>query len=215
MTTKQSPPVHPGKVLEEQFLKPQGLSQHRLALDIGVDPRRINEIVLGKRSVTANTALRLARYLGTSAGFWLGLQMQYDLDVEEDALGARLQREVRIGERSAARLGLTSKTSVEVDALLAELREALEGIYGDRLHKLYLFGSYARGDARPGSDVDVLVVLDRVDSYGDEIKRTSRARADIALEHDVSISLVYVSISDWEKSKEPLLFRVRREGKAA
>ena len=107
-----------------------------MALDIGVDPRRINEIVLGKRRVTANTALRLARYFGTSAGFWLGLQMQYDLEVEEDALGARLQREVRVGEGVAARPGLTGKTSVEVDALLAELREALQGIYGDRLGRV-------------------------------------------------------------------------------
>src|SRR3972149_8863908 len=89
-------PVHPGEVLEEEFLKPLGLSQHRLALDIGVDPRRINEIVLGKRSVTANTALRLARYFETSPEFWLGLQAQYDLDAEEDEFGDRLERDVKI-----------------------------------------------------------------------------------------------------------------------
>jgi addiction module HigA family antidote len=83
-------------VLQEEFLTPLGLSQHRLALDIGVDPRRINKIVLGTRSVTANTALRLARYFGTSAEFWLGLQAQYDLDTEEDELGDRLEREVRV-----------------------------------------------------------------------------------------------------------------------
>lgn len=88
-------PVHPGEVLAEEFLGPLGLSQHRLALDIGVDPRRINEIVLGKRGVTANTALRLARYFDTSAEFWLGLQAQFDLDLEEDAVGARIEREVR------------------------------------------------------------------------------------------------------------------------
>lgn len=95
MAKKKLAPVHPGEVLEEEFLKPLELSQHRLALDIGVDPRRINEIVLKKRSVTANTALRLARYFDTSPEFWLGLQAQYDLDVEEDEMGERLQKEVR------------------------------------------------------------------------------------------------------------------------
>lgn len=87
--------VHPGEVLLEEFLKPLNLSQHRLALEIGVPARRINEIVLGKRSVTADTALRLARYFGMSPQFWLGLQAQYDLDVAADALGDRLDREVR------------------------------------------------------------------------------------------------------------------------
>lgn len=96
MTAKKLSPVHPGEVLEEEFLKPLGLSQHRLALDIGVDPRRINEIVLRKRGVTANTALRLARYFDTSPEFWLGIQAQYDLDMEEDQLGDRLEKEVRI-----------------------------------------------------------------------------------------------------------------------
>ncbi len=96
MAKEKMAPVHPGEVLLEEFLKPLDLSQHRLALDIGVDPRRINEIVLGKRGVTANTALRLARYFDTSAEFWLGLQAQYDLDVEADALGDRLKREVRV-----------------------------------------------------------------------------------------------------------------------
>jgi addiction module HigA family antidote len=96
MTGKRLAPVHPGEVLEEEFLKPLNLSQHRLALDIGVDPRRINEIVLRKRSVTANTALRLGRYFGTSPEFWLGLQAQYDLDIEEDEMGERLDREVRV-----------------------------------------------------------------------------------------------------------------------
>lgn len=95
MATKKLAPVHPGEVLKEDFLKPLELSQHRLALDIGVDPRRINEIVLGKRSVTANTALRLGRYFDTSPELWLGLQAQYDLDVEQDELGERLEREVR------------------------------------------------------------------------------------------------------------------------
>ena len=96
MPGKKLTPVHPGEVLDKEFLKPLGLSQHRLALDIGVDSRRINEIVLGKRSVTANTALRLGRYFQTSPEFWLGLQAQYDLDLEEDQVGKRLEREVRI-----------------------------------------------------------------------------------------------------------------------
>ena len=100
MTSKKLPAVHPGEVLDEEFLKPLGLSQHRLALDIGVDPRRINEIVLRKRAVTANTALRLARYFDTSPEFWLGIQAQYDLDVEEDELGDRLEKEVRAYARA-------------------------------------------------------------------------------------------------------------------
>lgn len=87
--------VHPGEVLQEEFLKPMGLSQNRLALNIGVPARRINEIVLGKRSISADTALRLARFFGNSAEFWLGLQAQYDLDVTAEALGDRLEREVK------------------------------------------------------------------------------------------------------------------------
>lgn len=79
----------------EEFLKPMSISQNRLALDIGVDTRRINEIVLGERSVTADTALRLALYFGMSPQFWLGIQAEYDLDVTLDALGKRLKREVR------------------------------------------------------------------------------------------------------------------------
>lgn len=87
--------VHPGEVLLEEFLKPMGISQNRLALNIGVSARRINEIVLRKRSITADTALRLAKFFGTSAQFWLGLQAQYDLDVTTEALGERLEREVK------------------------------------------------------------------------------------------------------------------------
>ncbi|MCK6584502.1 MAG: HigA family addiction module antidote protein [Anaerolineales bacterium] len=94
MTDKLSP-VHPGEVLLEEFIKPMNLSQNRLAIDIGVDARRINEIVLGKRAITADTALRLARFFGNSPQFWMGLQAQYDLDVAEDQLGSRLDREVR------------------------------------------------------------------------------------------------------------------------
>lgn len=95
MSESKLQPVHPGEVLLEEFLKPLGMSQSRLALDISVHPRRINEIVLGKRSVTADTALRLARYFGNSPQFWLGLQMEYDLDVTEEESGSRLDREVR------------------------------------------------------------------------------------------------------------------------
>ena len=108
MSEEKMAPVHPGEVLLEEFLRPLGLSQHRLALDLGVDPRRINEIVLGKRSVTANTALRLARYFETSPELWLGLQAQYDLDVEEDEFGDRLERDVKVyaeRNRSVSRRG--------------------------------------------------------------------------------------------------------------
>ncbi|MBI4303168.1 MAG: HigA family addiction module antidote protein [Chloroflexi bacterium] len=87
-------PVHPGEVLLEEFLKPMSISQHHLAMKISVPARRINEIVLGKRRITADTALRLAQYFGTSAKFWLGLQMDYDLDVTADELGERLGREI-------------------------------------------------------------------------------------------------------------------------
>ena len=88
-------PVHPGEVLLEDFLKPMGLSQNRLALSIGVHPRRINEIVLGKRGITADTALRLAKFFGTSPDVWLGLQKDYELDVARDELGERIEKEVR------------------------------------------------------------------------------------------------------------------------
>jgi antitoxin HigA-1 len=88
-------PIHPGEVLMEEFLKPMDLSQNRLAIDIGVDGRRINEIVQGKRAISADTALRLSRFFGNSAQFWMGLQTQYDLDIAEDQLGKRLDREVR------------------------------------------------------------------------------------------------------------------------
>jgi addiction module HigA family antidote len=95
MKKEKLAPVHPGEVLLEEFLKPMKLSQNRLAIDMGVPSRRVNEIVLGKRRITADTALRLARYFGMSPQFWLGLQMDYDLDIEEDKLGKRLDREVR------------------------------------------------------------------------------------------------------------------------
>jgi addiction module HigA family antidote len=95
MPKQRLEPIHPGEILLEEFLKPMGLSQNRLATDIGVPPRRINEIVLGKRRITADTALRLAKYFGMSPQFWLGLQMDYELDIETDKLGDRLKTEVR------------------------------------------------------------------------------------------------------------------------
>lgn len=94
-------PIHPGEVLNEDFLVPMALSQYRLAKDISVPPRRINEIVLGKRSITADTALRLARYFGTSEQFWLNLQTRHDLEIERDRLGPRLTEEVAVLNRTA------------------------------------------------------------------------------------------------------------------
>jgi len=94
MPARKLQPVHPGEVLMEEFLAPMAISQYRLAKDISVPPRRINEIVHGKRSVTADTALRLSRYFGTSEKFWLNLQMGYDLEIEKDRLGERLETEV-------------------------------------------------------------------------------------------------------------------------
>jgi len=93
---KELLPVHPGEVLLEEFLIPMELSQNRLALDIHVPARRINEIVQGKRRITTDTALRLARYFDMSPQFWLGLQLDYDLDVAEDELSERIEREVRV-----------------------------------------------------------------------------------------------------------------------
>ena len=95
MHTEKLPPVHPGEVLLEDFLKPMGISQYRLAKDIGVLPRRVNEIVQGKRAVTADTALRLARYFGTSVEVWMGLQADYDVEKARAVLGARLEEEVQ------------------------------------------------------------------------------------------------------------------------
>jgi len=96
MTPKKLAPVHPGEILLEEFLEPMGISQYRLAKDISVSPRRINEIVHGTRAVTADTALRLSRYFGSSERFWLNLQAHYDLEVEKDRLGNRLRKEVAV-----------------------------------------------------------------------------------------------------------------------
>lgn len=89
------PPIHPGEVLLKEYLEPYGISQYRLAKDIHVPPRRINEIVRGLRSISADTALRLARYFATSERFWLNLQMRYDLEVQKDQLGDRLNSEIQ------------------------------------------------------------------------------------------------------------------------
>jgi addiction module HigA family antidote len=97
-TEKRIPPTHPGEILKLDFLEPLKLSQRTLADALGVNPHRISEIVNGKRSVTADTALRLARFFDVTPGFWLGLQKQYDLDVAEDALKGRLEREVKTKE---------------------------------------------------------------------------------------------------------------------
>ena len=94
MKHKKLPPIHPGEILREEFLEPMGISQYRLAKDISVPPRRINEIVHGKRSITADTALRLGRFFNMSPQFWLNLQTRYDLEVTEDQLENRLDNEV-------------------------------------------------------------------------------------------------------------------------
>ena len=90
------PPIHPGEILLEEFLEPMDISQYRLAKDIGVPPRRINEIVQGKRAISADTALRLSRYFGLSERFWLNLQTRYDLEIEKDKLKGRLEVEVKV-----------------------------------------------------------------------------------------------------------------------
>jgi addiction module HigA family antidote len=95
MHKREIPPIHPGEILLEEFLKPMGISQYRLAKDISVDPRRVNEIVHGQRAISADTALRLSRYFGTSERFWLNLQARYDLELQKMALGDRLEAEVK------------------------------------------------------------------------------------------------------------------------
>jgi antitoxin HigA-1 len=96
MSKRKFDPIHPGVILLQEFLGPMGISQYKLAKDISVHPRRINEIVHGKRSITADTALRLSRYFGLSEKFWLNLQGRYDLEVEKDRLEGRLEKEVKI-----------------------------------------------------------------------------------------------------------------------
>src|SRR2546427_8662787 len=95
MTEHRLPPIHPGEILLEEFLKPMHISQYRVAKDISVPPRRINEIIQGKRAISADTALRLSRYFGTSERFWMNLQGRYDLETQKDRLASRLDVEVR------------------------------------------------------------------------------------------------------------------------
>lgn len=96
MREKKLPPIHPGEILKEEFLDEMGISQYKLSKDINVPARRINEIIQRKRSVTAYTALRLGRYFGMSPQFWVNLQSHYDLEIQQDKLGARLKSEVKI-----------------------------------------------------------------------------------------------------------------------
>ena len=96
MSENRLPPIHPGEILLKEFLEPLGISQYRLAKDINVSPRRINEIVHGKRAISPNTALRLSRYLRFSERFWINLQARYDLEMEKDRLQDRLEKEVRV-----------------------------------------------------------------------------------------------------------------------
>jgi len=104
MQSKKLPPIHPGKILMEEFLAPMGISQYRLAKDISVSPRRINEIVHEKRSITADTALRLGRFFGMTPQFWLNLQNRYDLETTEDLIGKRLNNEVNAFQREATNI---------------------------------------------------------------------------------------------------------------
>jgi addiction module HigA family antidote len=99
---KKQPPVHPGEILEEEFMKPLKITQYRVAKDTGVAPRRINQIVHGDRAISANTALRLALYFGTSAEFWMNLQSRYDLEVERDRSEAEIARQVKAQAKPAA-----------------------------------------------------------------------------------------------------------------
>ncbi len=101
MTRSKLSPIHPGEILHEEFLRPLGISQYRVAKETKVSPRRINEIVRGTRAITANTALRLSRYFGTSDRFWLNLQVRNDLELEKDRLGDRLRSEVTVCDRVA------------------------------------------------------------------------------------------------------------------
>ena len=100
MKRKKLPPVHPGEILMEEYLEPMGISQYRLAKEISVPPRRINEIVHGKRAISTDTALRLARFFGSSELFWVNLQTRYDLEIEKDKLADRLEREVSVFSES-------------------------------------------------------------------------------------------------------------------
>lgn len=110
---------------------------------------------------------------------------------------------------------LKPKSTEELDSILSELRSRLEADYGERLRGLYLYGSYARGDAREGSDLDVLVVLDRIRSVWEELARGGDATSELSLKHDLTISRAFVSEAQWQRAEIPLVRNVRREGRAA
>jgi uncharacterized protein len=110
---------------------------------------------------------------------------------------------------------LRVKSRSELREIMSELRRGLEAIYGNRLQALYLYGSYVRGEARPGSDIDVLAILDEVESPSAEIERTSRLCAQISLEHCVTVSLLFRSLDRWQNADTPLVRNVRAEGRAA
>jgi addiction module HigA family antidote len=114
MKIPKIPPLHPGEVLAEEFLKPLEISQNKLGKDLGVPPRRINEIIQGKRGISADTALRLARYFKMSPQFWLGLQLDYELDRETDRLASKLSKQVNIyeGHRQSTALEVREKRAV-------------------------------------------------------------------------------------------------------
>jgi len=105
MTEKRLPPIHPGEILYEDLMKPLGLSQNKLAEELGVDPGRINQIVAGRRGISADTALRLARYFGTTPEFWMNLQARYDLEVAKDAKSEEIAKRVKVRPRTETAIG--------------------------------------------------------------------------------------------------------------
>jgi len=105
MTEKRLPPIHPGEILYEDLMKPLGLSQYKLAEELGVDPGRINQIVAGRRGISADTALRLARYFGTTPEFWMNLQARYDLEVAKDAKSEEIAKRVKVRPRTETAIG--------------------------------------------------------------------------------------------------------------
>ncbi|NOR14304.1 MAG: HigA family addiction module antidote protein [Candidatus Aminicenantes bacterium] len=164
MNKKKLPPIHPGVILLEEFLLPLGVSQYRLAKDINVPPRRINEIVHGKRAITADTALRLGRFFGTSPQFWKNLQGRYDIEITEDRLADRLNREVR-SSINVRRTLYSNSVSLYNSAMskVEKIRNQLYPLFQKDNHILfgYIFGSAAQGFTNRQSDIDVAVYLNQ------------------------------------------------------